>query len=248
MASVLRWPSIGSQYISVLKKVLSKPTNGKKIYSSTDRSRTDTEFSLEHVIRLTDSTGIIQHAKYGIPNFKEGYSLDDNARALLMILMACQQKQNSGSQRIFYRFISSYIHFMQKEDGNFRNFLTMTGNFRKMSSSEDCFGRVIWALGYLICNPPADYYREHGNELFHSSIHNYKNLKNLRGYANTIIGIAYYLRAHPGNDAMFRILTELTDSLMDAYKQSHDYKWNWFEELCCMIMPFFRWHYSMQVK
>ena len=225
----LRWPSIGSQYISVLKKVLSKPTNGKKIIAPLIDHRRIPEFSLEHVIRLTDNTGIIQHAKYGIPNFKEGYSLDDNARALLMILMACQQKKFSGTNDLLSVYLS-YIHFMQKEDGTFRNFLNHDRQFLDEVSSEDCFGRVIWALGYLICNPPANSYAELGGELFHSSIQNYKNLKNLRGYANTLIGVAYYLRAHPGHEEMFRILTSLTNSLMNAYKQSQDYKWRWFED------------------
>ncbi len=70
---------------------------------------------------MTDDTGIIQHAKFGIPNLKEGYCLDDNARALLMVLMAYKQKKHPLALELSPVYLS-YIHYMQTEDGLFRNF------------------------------------------------------------------------------------------------------------------------------
>ncbi len=85
-------------------------------------------FSLVHINRLTDDTGIIQHAKFGIPNLKEGYCLDDNGRALLMVLMAYRQMKDMRALELFTIYLS-YIHYMQNADGTFRNFLSFSRNF-----------------------------------------------------------------------------------------------------------------------
>ena len=55
------------------------------------------EFSMKQIRRLTDDTGIIQHAIFGIPNLKEGYCLCDNSRALLLALMAYRIKKDTSS-------------------------------------------------------------------------------------------------------------------------------------------------------
>src|SRR5256885_2952697 len=105
---------------------------------------------------------------------------------------------------------------MQKEDGNFRNFLSFDRRYLDNDCSEDAFGRTIWSLGYLICHSPAGAYREFADALFRSAIINYKNM-GTRGCANTLIGVAYYLKAHPSDETMFRILTDLAGSLMGAF-------------------------------
>jgi glycosyltransferase involved in cell wall biosynthesis len=225
----LRWPQVGNQYLSMLKEVLNKPVNGKKtIKRLIDADRLPI-FSLAHVTRMTDSTGIIQHARYAIPHFKEGYSLDDNTRALIMVLMAYEQKKNPEALKLLPVYLS-YIQYMQKDDGQFRNFLSFDRRYLDEECSEDGFGRTIWALGYLIGHSPAGSYREFADALFQISVPNYKKLVNLRGYANTLIGIAYFLRVHPSHEKMFGILVELTDLLMDAYTKNHDHNWHWFED------------------
>ena len=78
-------------------------------------------FSLTHINRLTDDTGIIQHAKFGIPNLKEGYCLDDNSRALLMVLMAYRQMKDMWALELSPIYLS-YIHYMQNANGTFQEF------------------------------------------------------------------------------------------------------------------------------
>jgi len=85
----------GEKYIEVAQKILDgKPKVPEKKEIIIDPLILP-PFSLAHIKRLTDDTGIIQHANFGIPNLKEGYCLDDNARALLMVLMAYRQKKNT---------------------------------------------------------------------------------------------------------------------------------------------------------
>jgi glycosyltransferase involved in cell wall biosynthesis len=225
----LRWPMIGAEYISVLEDALAKQSFGEKILDKIVDPEIMPKFSLAHVRRLTDDTGIVQHAKYGIPNLKEGYCLDDNARALIMTLMAYQQNKSKEALDLLPIYLS-YIHYMQCDDGNFRNFLSFNRMYLDEVGSEDSFGRTVWALGYMINYAPNNSYREFAEELFYRSIPHFKALKHLRGIANSIIGLCHYLRIHPSNEGLVNELIALTAPLIQSYKDHRDTDWHWFEE------------------
>ncbi len=225
----LRWPVIGQEYIKVLNDAQQKPINiDKKARQVIDAEALPT-FSLAHVTRLTDDTGIVQHAKYGIPNLKEGYCLDDNARALIMALMSYQQIKNKTALELLPVYLS-YVQYMQLDNGNFRNFLSFDRQYLDEIGSEDSFGRTIWALGFTINYAPNNSYREFAEELFYKSVPHFKNLHHLRGIANTIIGLAHYLRAHPYNEEINALLISLTTPLMTAYAENKSEGWHWFED------------------
>ncbi|MEN0054923.1 MAG: glycosyltransferase [Mucilaginibacter sp.] len=226
----LRWPVIGSEFIKVAQEASSRYDFSDKILKN---SIVDPEilpqFSLNHVLRLTDDTGIVQHAKYGIPNLKEGYCLDDNSRALIMALMAYQRNKSKEAFELLPVYLS-YIHYMQTDDGNFRNFLSFDRRYLDEVGSEDSFGRTIWALGHLIGCAASNSYREFALEIFHKSVPHFTKLEHLRGMANTIIGVSLYLQVFPSDEGMVKILTQLTQPLIDAYEQTHSDDWQWFEE------------------
>jgi glycosyltransferase involved in cell wall biosynthesis len=226
----LRWPVIGSEYIKVAQEACFDHDFRDKILKN---SIVDPEimpkFSLTHVLRLTDDTGIVQHAKYGIPNLKEGYCLDDNARALIMALMAYERNNSKEAFELLPVYLS-YIHYMQTEDGNFRNFLSFNRQYLDEVGSEDSFGRTIWALGYLIGCTSRNSYREFATEIFHKSFPHFKALHHLRGMANTIIGISLYLKVFPTDEGMVNEMTRLTGLLVDAYEKEHGEDWEWFQE------------------
>ncbi|WP_214071577.1 glycosyltransferase family 4 protein [Mucilaginibacter sp. dw_454] len=226
----LRWPVVGAEFIRVAQEASYEHDFRDKILKN---SIVDPEimpkFSLAHVLRLTDDTGIVQHAKYGIPNLKEGYCLDDNARALIMALMA---HKRSGSREAFelLPIYLSYIHYMQTDDGNFRNFMSFSRQYLDDVGSEDSFGRTVWSLGYLIAKASSNSYKEFATEIFQASFPHFKRLVHLRGMANTIIGIALYLEVHPTDEGMTNEMIRLTTPLIDAYDANHADDWHWFEE------------------
>ena len=226
----LRWPVVGAEFIKVAQEASSRHDFRDKILRN---SIVDPEimptFNLAHVIRLTDDTGIVQHAKYGIPNLKEGYCLDDNARALIMALMAYQRNKSPEAFELLPVYLS-YIHYMQTDDGNFRNFLSFDRRYLDDVGSEDSFGRTIWALGYLIGCAQHNSYREFAMELFQRSYPHFKKLEHLRGMANTVIGIALYLKAIPTDEGMMAELIRLTTPLIEAYENTSSSDWQWFEE------------------
>lgn len=226
----ITWPKIGDRYLELAQTVL------KEDLLSIEKKEAEFDllilppFSLAHINRLTDDTGIIQHAKFGIPNLKEGYCLDDNSRALLMVLMAYRQMKDKRALELSPIYLS-YIHYMQNADGTFRNFLSFSRNYLDEVGSEDSFGRTIWALGYLLCNAPNDAYYQNGRMLFFNASPNFEKLKSIRGIANTMIGIKYYLKSNPSDDSMTERLREMAGVLIGHYKANKSHDWKWFESL-----------------
>lgn len=226
----ITWPKSGGKYISLINKIQKvKPELLVKKETAIDPLMLP-PFSLDHIIRLTDDTGIIQHAKFGIPNLKEGYCLDDNARALLMVLMTYRQKKDKHALNLAPIYLS-YIHYMQNKDGTFRNFLSFNRNFLDEVGSEDSFGRTIWALGYLLYNPPNDAYYQTGKLIFFNAAPNFEKLQSIRSIANTMLGISYYLKSNPTDDSMKETLASLSDKLIKHYQENCTPDWKWFESL-----------------
>ena len=226
----LRWPAIGNVYLDTLQKAMDEGERPKRETPPIIDVEKMPALNLSHISLLTDDTGIIQHARFGIPNLKEGYCIDDNARALILALMAFEQNKNQTALKLMPVYLS-FIQYMQTEDGNFRNFLSFNRNYLDEIGSEDSFGRTIWSLGYLICVAPNNSYREFGRELFSHSVPHFKNLTHLRGMANTLIGVSYYLCAHPGDEKIVNEVNLLANNLKNAYKTNKDGDWHWFEDI-----------------
>ncbi len=226
----ITWPKSGGKYIKLVKQILAEKPEVVVNKETTIDPLMLPLFSLDHIKRLTDDTGIIQHAKFGIPNLKEGYCLDDNARALLMVIMTYRQKKDKLAINLAPIYLS-YINYMQNKDGTFRNFLSFSRNFLDEVGSEDSFGRTIWALGYLLNNPPNDSYYQTGKIIFFDAAQNFEKLHSIRSIANTMIGISYYLRSNPSDDSMAEIFGRLAGKLIKHYEENSSSEWKWFEPL-----------------
>jgi glycosyltransferase involved in cell wall biosynthesis len=226
----ITWPKTGEKYVAIAEQIIK--------HGITELEKKDTifdllilpPFSLAHINRLTDDTGIIQHAKFGVPNLKEGYCLDDNSRALLMVLMAYRQMKDIRALELSPVYLS-YIHYMQNKDGTFKNFLSFNRNYLDDIGSEDSFGRTIWALGYLLNNAPNDAYYQIGKEVFFNAAPNFEKLQSIRGIANTMIGVCYYLKTNLSDDSMTERLRSMAHNLIKHYEANESDDWHWFESL-----------------
>ena len=226
----ITWPKAGAKYNelirTILKEHVAQPAKKETILDPLVLP----PFLLDHVKRMTDDTGIIQHAKFGIPNLKEGYCLDDNARALLMVLMAYRQMKLPLSLELLPIYLS-YIHYMQNDDGTFRNFLSFRRDFLDEQGSEDSFGRAIWSLGYLLGNAPNDAYFQSGKQIFFDAVPNFEKLASIRSIANTMIGTSYYLLSSPHDETIRDVLRMMAFKLVRQYQQNKKEGWHWFEEM-----------------
>jgi len=226
----ITWPKTGEKYIAVAKQIIkNRITKSEKKDTIFDLLILP-PFSLAHINRLTDDTGIIQHAKFGVPNLKEGYCLDDNSRALLMVLMAYRQMKDVRALELSPVYLS-YIHYMQNKDGTFKNFLSFNRNYLDDLGSEDSFGRTIWALGYLLNNAPNDAYYQTGKEVFFNATPNFEKLQSIRAIANTMIGVCYYLKTNLTDDSMTERLRNMAHNLIKHYEENESDDWHWFESL-----------------
>jgi glycosyltransferase involved in cell wall biosynthesis len=227
------WPKTGKKYRELAANIIAKPAASIEKKKNVIDLLLLPPFSLAHIKRLTDDTGIIQHARFGIPNLKEGYCLDDNARALLMALMVYKQKKETIALEFMPVYLS-YIHYLQRKGGLFGNFLSFNRNFVDDIGSEDSFGRTIWALGYLLGNAPNDAYYQAGRLIFFDAAPNFEKLKSIRSIANTMIGISYYLKGNPSDDGMTERLRGLAQKLIGHYHEHSSHgvsKWKWFESM-----------------
>jgi glycosyltransferase involved in cell wall biosynthesis len=246
----ITWPKSGDKYVALAENIFTTRTEAVVEKETTIDPLILPKFSLAHIKRLTDDTGIIQHAKFGIPNLKEGYCLDDNARALLMVLMAYRQKKDTLALDLAPIYLS-YIHYMQNKNGTFRNFLSFSRDFLDEVGSEDSFGRTIWALGYLLANAPNDAYYQTGKLIFFDASPNFEKIQSIRGIANTMVGISYYIRSNPNDESMTERLRNLAGKLIRHYEENSTGNWKWFEQLLAYdnaILPLALLHSSEILK
>jgi glycosyltransferase involved in cell wall biosynthesis len=229
-AKEITWPKTAQKYTDLAQMLLQQQAEHPLKKETVLDPLILPPFLLDHVKRMTDDTGIIQHAKFGIPNLKEGYCLDDNARALLMVLMAYKQKKHPLALELSPVYLS-YIHYMQNDDGMFRNFLSFSRQFLDEVGSEDSFGRTIWSLGYLLGNAPNDAYYQSGKEIFFEAAPNFEKLQSIRAIATSIIGISYYLKSNPQDDGMTERLRAMALKLVNEYNQHRSENWHWFESI-----------------
>lgn len=234
----MTWRNIGLRYTRLLDKVVPSQDGFKEnVTFSKDEMP---KFSWKHIDRLTNQVGILQHATYSLPNYKEGYCLDDNARALLVTLLAQRDFSDKKLDRRISTYLS-YIYYHQRQDGLFHNFMSFQHNFLDEVGSEDSFGRTIWALGVLLRETKLTSYYQLGHELFFRSVPNFRQLRSNRAIAYTILGIAEYLHHQSNDEVMIELMRELVSKLIREYEASSDDNWQWFEAVLAYdnaILPY----------
>lgn len=186
------------------------------------------DLNFQHINELTDLTGIIQHAVFNISNREEGYCLDDNSRALLLMIWACKNKKNKKAASLLPIYLS-FIHYMQTGDGHFRNFMSTSKVTHEERGSEDSFGRTMMALGFLINEGPSPLLIKTGREIFSKAYPHVHTLKSLRGIANTVIGICQFIKYHFPDDLKSAMVMQLADKIVSRYKDNKKDSWHWFE-------------------
>ncbi len=182
-------------------------------------------FDTAHIFRMTDDTGMLQHARFSIPDLDKGYTTDDNARALIMAVMLYESLPKAAYISIVYGYLA-FVLYAQNECGGFRNFMTYSRQFTEDEGSEDCFGRCIWALGYTLASPamPAGIKRACADAL-KCALSRVPAITSLRGQAYTIIGLDLL----GGNDARC-FMPALSRSLLQQFDLYAENEWHWFED------------------
>jgi glycosyltransferase involved in cell wall biosynthesis len=190
------------------------------------------ELKLDHLFRMSDSTGIFQHASFTVPNFAEGYCTDDNARALVLALML--QKLGRGSPQLGTQaatYAAFLNHAFDRERGRFRNFMSFERHWLEEIGSEDCQGHALWALGLCVSQAGQGSFQMLAAQLFEQALPVAAEFASPRAWAFTLIGVDEYLRRFSGDRRTNQIRESLTTKLMQRYADAATDAWHWFEEV-----------------
>ncbi|WP_304132249.1 glycosyltransferase family 4 protein [Ignavibacterium album] len=180
--------------------------------------------------KLTDETGIIQHAKYSIPNFKDGYCLDDNSRALILTVLLENTPYYDDDVRRLQEIYASFINYAFDEDNRFfRNLLSYDKKWLEEKGSEDSNGRALWALGTVINRSKNQQLQNWAADVFVRAINNVETFTSPRAWAFTLSGITEYLSKFGGDRIVSQIRDELEKRLIGLYKSVASNDWKWFE-------------------
>ncbi|HYV38426.1 MAG TPA: glycosyltransferase family 4 protein [Gemmataceae bacterium] len=188
--------------------------------------------NLEHLRRLTDDTGLIQHACFNVPNYDEGYSSDDNARALIVAVSL--EEQGEGTSTEAFSMASRYLAFLRHsfnhQTGRFRNFLAYDRRWLEEKGSDDCHGRCLWALGTVIGRSNHPGLRGVAGQLVESALPAITDLTSPRAWSFILLGIHEYLKRFAGDRTASTLREELAERLLKNYRKYSAADWPWFED------------------
>jgi glycosyltransferase involved in cell wall biosynthesis len=192
--------------------------------------------NLEHLQRMSDSTGIIQHACYSIPNHHEGYCTDDNARALILTVLLEELGKDS---QVVHSLASTYAAFLNyafdSSSGRFRNFLSFDRRWLEKDGSDDSQGRAVWALGTCVGRSRRLGFQGWAMELFAKALPACEETSSPRTWALALLGIHEYLRRMNGDRVVSQTGERLAEKLVDLYDRTASADWPWFEDVAAYI-------------
>jgi hypothetical protein len=181
---------------------------------------------------MSDSTGMLQHASFTVPNFNEGYCTDDNARAL--VLTQLLQKLGHSSPRLEAQ-AATYAAFLNfafdRKRRCFRNFLSFDRRWLEEVGSEDCHGHALWALGLCASQAGPDNFQLLATELFERALSLATEFTSPRAWADSLIGIDEYLQRFGEDQQAIKVRELLSAKLVQRYKDASTDEWHWFEEV-----------------
>lgn len=186
---------------------------------------------LNHLSRMTDSTGVFQHAIFGVPNFSEGYCTDDNARAFILAVLLGELGEDTERVRTVASTCAAYLyHAFDSSTRRFHNHMSFDRRWLDVQGSEDSQGRALWALGIGVGRSPFRSFQMMAGQLFAQALPALTEFTSPRAWAFGLIGIHEYLRRLGGDSLVNQTRETLTARLMKLFENSAKPDWCWFED------------------
>ncbi|MBA3439496.1 MAG: glycosyltransferase, partial [Pyrinomonadaceae bacterium] len=222
------WPEVGDAYIKLFEESVANYQSRAVVRAPFVRASVDLpEIKLDYLACLTDDTGIIQHATYGIPDWRHGYATDDAARALVAVLLHYRQFGDDHRALTLATKYLSFLQLAQMPDGRFHNFMNYARQFTDEAGSEDTLGRALWGLGTVVAYGHTEGLRVLAREMFERALESHE-LQHPRAIAYAICGLDAFLKRYDGAALIRRKLGEFADRMADLYERSSGPNWRWF--------------------
>jgi hypothetical protein len=184
---------------------------------------------LDHLHHMTDDTGMLQHAIFTVPNYREGYSIDDNARALVVSTLL--EELGSGEAfELASRYLAFIWYAFNAETGRFRNFMDYQRQWLEESGSDDSHGRALCALGTVLGRSNTSALQSMAGWVFEQALPAIRDTSSPRAWAFALIGIHEYLRRFAGDRRASQVREELAGRLLALYQSHRSDEWRWYED------------------
>jgi hypothetical protein len=229
------WPTVASQYMKSFERAreerLRKP---RMVFFAKTLDQEPAELppiKIKHLRDLTDDTGILQHAIFNVPNYDEGYTTDDNARALVVSALLEELGDHPSTVKsLASRFFAFLWHAYNQKTGRFRNFFTYDRRWMEEIGPEDSHGRALWGLGTILGHAQDAGFNGLASRLFVLALPAVLQFSSPRAWAFTLIGLDGYLGKFSGDWTAQSTRKTLLEKLLDLYKHTSSSDWVWFED------------------
>jgi hypothetical protein len=189
------------------------------------------EIKTYHMQNLTDDTGILEHAVYRTPNRVDGYTTDDNARALIVATMHYELFREENIIELMHPYLAFINHAWNPKKSRFRNEMSYSREWKDEIGSEDSHGRVMWSLGYTIWKAPSNAILHLANHLFKQGLKVCEDFRSPRAWSYSILGCLNYLKVFGGDTEVRNIVVNLSKRLSSMYVENRHDEWLWFENI-----------------
>ncbi|MBI2090270.1 MAG: glycosyltransferase family 4 protein [Deltaproteobacteria bacterium] len=184
---------------------------------------------LDHLRHMADETGMLQHAIFTVPNYHEGYTTDDNARAL-MVSTLLEELGNGEALELSSRYLAFVWYAFNSETGRFRNFMDYQRRWLEDRGSDDSYGRALRALGTVLGRSNTPALHSMAGWLFERALPAILQTTSPRAWAFSLIGIHEYLQRFAGDRMAGQVREELAGRLLALYQRNRSGGWRWYEE------------------
>ena len=230
------WHRVAQQYMGSFERVYNERLRKPRATFSAQNTEKALDLlppiNLDHLRRMTDQTGIVEHAIFVVPNYPEGYATDDNARALIVTVLL--EEFGSSATKETADLASRYLAFLwlayDPITKRFRNSLSYDRQWQEPEGSEDSHGRALWGLGTVLGRSHDAGLRGASGRLFELAFPSALEFKSPRAWSFALLGLLEYLEAFPGDRAALNAADSLANRLLHSYRAASTDNWKWFED------------------
>jgi glycosyltransferase involved in cell wall biosynthesis len=229
------WNRVAQEYMKSFERVYNERLrNPRATFSGKNTEKTLDRLPairLDHLYRMTDTTGIVEHAVFVVPNYPEGYTTDDNARALIVAILLEQLGivAPAGSADLASRYLAFLWLAFDHSTNRFRNCLSYERQWQDPEGSEDSHGRALWGLGTVLGRSKDQGLRGAAGRLFKLAVPAAVKFRSPRACAFALLGLHEYLDSFPGDRAALSAADVLANRMLSWYQAHHSAGWEWFE-------------------
>jgi glycosyltransferase involved in cell wall biosynthesis len=229
------WNRVAQQYMGSFERVYNERLRNPRATFSAQNTEKALDrlptIKLDHLYRMTDTTGIVEHAVFVVPNYPEGYTTDDNARALIVAILLEELGVAApvGAPDLASRYLAFLWLAFEPATKRFRNCLSYERQWQEPEGSEDSHGRALWGLGTVLGRCKDAGLRGAAGRLFELAIPAAVEFKSPRACAFALLGLQEYLDSFPGDRAALSASETLANRLLQLYRAHQSADWNWFE-------------------